>query len=249
MGFLSNLYILKGVIYLILSPKLSRILECCPEGVIKIFGKWFLNHLINKYAKVHLTGAENLKNKDGAVIFICNHLSNSDSLVLCRALKQWEPTFVAGVKLNADPVTHLGMITMKNTPIVPNSADKAGISRIINLLKSGENILIFPEGTRSRKKSLIKAKPGLSLFAKMSKAKLVPIGMYGTEKLLPIGEDGNMSGETFHHADVYLNIGKPFEIAKRNREEDRKEYEERATDEAMKKIAELLPEEYRGVYK
>lgn len=237
------------MIYLILSPKLSRIIEHCPSKIVEIFAKNFLNHLINKYANVHLSGVDNLKDIEGAVIFICNHLSNSDGLVLAKALKKWDPTFVAGVKLNGETVTHLGMVAVKNTPIVPNSADKAGIGRVIKILKENGNVLIFPEGTRSRKRCLIKAKPGLSLFAKMSGAKLVPIGMYGTENLLPIGEDGSMANETFHKADVYLNIGKPFEIAKRTREENRKDYEERATDEAMRKIAELLPEEYRGVYK
>jgi 1-acyl-sn-glycerol-3-phosphate acyltransferase len=83
----------------------------------------------------------------------------------------------------------------------------------------------------------------------MSNAKLVPIGMCGTENLLPINDEGDMRSETFHHADVYVNIGKPFDIAKKGKDEDRKVYEERATDEAMRKIAELLPEEYRGVYK
>lgn len=233
---------------MIISPRFVKIIECCPQGVVRAFSTWFLNHLNNKYAKIHVTGEENLADKDGAVIFICNHLSNSDAIVLWRVLKKWDPTFVAGVKLNENPVTYLGMVAVKVTVIIPNSADKPGMAKVVKLLKGGESVLMFPEGTRSRKKALIKALPGISLFARMSKAKIVPIGIYGTEKLLPISEDGEMGSETFHHEDVYVNIGKPFEIAVRNEDEDRKVYEERATEEAMKKIAELLPEEYRGVY-
>lgn len=80
-------------------------------------------------------------------------------------------------------------------------------------------------------------------------APIVPIGLYGTEKLLPINIEGNMDAETFHYGDVYVNIGKQFELPKRAEGQDRKEYDNFVTEYMMKKIAELLPEKYRGVYK
>lgn len=45
--------------------------------------------------------------------------------------------------------------------------------------------MIFPEGTRSRVGSLIEAKKGILLIARMTGVPIVPIGLYGTEKLLP----------------------------------------------------------------
>lgn len=234
---------------MIISPKILTFLELLPTGILRIFAVKFLSGLMDKYAEINVSGAENLEGEEGPFLFIGNHLSNSDGIILWKVMKKWDPTFVAGVKLKKDALTYLGTIAVKNTPIVPNTADKAGISNIIKLIKSGENIVMFPEGTRSRVGSMIKARKGLNLIAKLSKAKLVPIGMYGSEKLLPVGKDADMNKETFHKAKVYVKIGKPFEMAKRNKGEDKKEYEERAADEAMGKIAELLPEEYRGVYK
>ena len=58
-----------------------------------------------------------------------------------------------------------------------------------------------------------------------------------------------MSGETFNNATVHINIGKQFEFPKRLKEQDKEEYEKFAIDYVMKKIAELLPEKYRGIYK
>lgn len=234
---------------MIISPKVLGIIELLPTKVVRIFAIRFLSHLIDKYAKIHVSGIENLDGVEGPIIFIGNHLSNSDGIILWKVMKKWDPTFVAGAKLKGDALTYLGTIAVKNTTIIPNTADKEGLSNIIKLLKSGENILMFPEGTRSRVGSMIKAKRGLNLIAKLSKAKIVPIGMYGPEKLLPVGKTSDMNNETFNKADVHIKIGKPFYLEKRNKEEDRKEYEERSTDAAMKRIAELLPEEYRGVYK
>ncbi|WP_010238141.1 lysophospholipid acyltransferase family protein [Clostridium arbusti] len=234
---------------MIISPKVLGIIELLPTSVVRIFAIKFLSHLIDKYAKLHVSGMENLEGIDGPILFIGNHLSNSDGIILWKVMKKWDPTFVAGAKLKGDALTYLGTIAVKNTTIIPNTADKEGISNIIKLLKSGENILMFPEGTRSRVGEMIKAKRGLNLIAKLSKAKIVPIGMYGPEKLLPIGKTSDMNNETFHKADIHIKIGKPFYLEKRNKDEERKEYEERTTDSAMKKIAELLPEEYRGVYK
>lgn len=55
--------------------------------------------------------------------------------------------------------------------------------------------------------------------------------------------------ETFNYADVHIIIGKQFEFPKREKEPDKKNYEDSATKYIMGKIAELLPENYRGVYK
>lgn len=181
-------------------------------------------------------------------MFIGNHLSNSDGLVLNKVLKDYDVTFVAGVKLKGDAITNLGTYCVKTTEIKPNTADKDGIYRVIDILKSNHNILMFPEGTRSRTGAMIEAKRGPLFIAKLSKAIIVPVGICGSEKLLPINKEGNMSNENFHHAKVEVNIGKPFYFDKRMKEESKKDYEKRALDNAMYKIAELIPENYRGVY-
>ena len=39
---------------------------------------------------------------------------------------------------------------IKNVGIKPNSADKEAITKMVKLVRGGENLMIFPEGTRSR---------------------------------------------------------------------------------------------------
>ncbi len=227
----------------------AKVINILPDKFVTYVSKKIINKYLKKYANINIQGSENLKAIKIPTIFICNHLSNSDGLVLDKALKEIKPTFVAGIKLSNNAITSIGVNVIKTTSIKPNTADKDGLKKIVRLVKQGESLLIFPEGTRSRVGSLIEAKKGILLIARMTGAPIVPIGLYGTEKLLPINKEGDMSAETFDYADVYINIGKQFEFPKRAKEQDKKEYEDFATKYLMKKISELLPEKYRGVYK
>lgn len=232
-----------------ISTTTAKIINILPNKFVIYVSRKIINNYLKKYATINIQGSENLKGIKIPTIFICNHLSNSDGLVLDKALKEIEPTFVAGVKLSNNAVTSIGINVIKTTNIKPNVADKEGLKEIIKLVKQGESLVIFPEGTRSRVGSLIAAKKGILLIARMTEAPIVPIGLYGTEKLLPVNKEEDMSAETFNYADVHINIGKQFEFPKRAKEQDKKEYENFATTYIMKKIAELLPESYRGVYK
>ncbi|QUI24754.1 1-acyl-sn-glycerol-3-phosphate acyltransferase [Vallitalea pronyensis] len=232
-----------------ISTTTAKIIHILPKRLVTCISKKVIDNYLKKYATIHVAGSENLEHIKTPTIFICNHLSNADGLVLDKTLKAIDPTFVTGVKLSNNAVTSIGVHMVKTTNIIPNTADNNGLKKIIKLVKQGESLLIFPEGTRSRVGRLIEAKKGIILIARMTGAPIIPIGLYGTENLLPIHKEGNMSAETFYHADVHINIGKQFEFPKRSKEQSKKEYEDDATTYMMKKIAELLPEHYRGVYK
>ena len=233
----------------VLSHRFVHLIQYLPKGMVVFISKNIAGRYINKYANIELTGKENLQSIQKPIIFICNHLSNSDGLILNKVLKKQDLTFVAGVKLTNDPVTNLGMNIVKTIRIKPNSADKDALTKVIKTIKEGNNVIIFPEGTRSRTGNMIEGKKGVLLIAKITKAIIIPIGLSGTEKLLPINEKGNMSSENFNYAEVKVNIGKPVHLVEKDPEEDRHLYDDRALKDLMRNIALLLPEEQRGVYK
>ncbi|MDU6877138.1 lysophospholipid acyltransferase family protein [Clostridium tepidum] len=230
-----------------ISPRMTRIIGYMPKGLLKFLSQKILDNYINKYANLTINGKENLKNIKKPIIFISNHLSNSDALIINKVLKDEDITFIAGVKLKDNSLTKLGLEITKTIPIKPNTADKEAIYNIVKTLKAGNNILIFPEGTRSRTAKLIKPKKGVILIQKLSKATIVPLGISGTENLLPIN-DKDMALERFQSADVTVNIGKALEIPKKNKEESKHEYEDRIMNYFMSEIAKLIPKEYRGIY-
>jgi 1-acyl-sn-glycerol-3-phosphate acyltransferase len=231
-----------------ISPGMSKFIGYLPKGLIQFLANKILYGYIDKYANIEVVGRENLVNVKKPILFICNHLSNSDALILNRVFKDQDLTFVAGVKLSDNVLTNLGMNITKTINIKPNTADKDAISKIVNCLRAGNNMIIFPEGTRSRTGGMNEAKKGIVLIQRLSKANVIPVAIWGSEKLLPIN-DKDMAQEEFHYADVHLSIGKCIEVEPRSKEEDRHEYEERTMAFYMKSIAKLLPEEYRGVNK
>ena len=233
-----------------LSPITIAIIKRLPEGlVIKVAQKIVANYM-KKYANIKVNGIEKIDRVKRPRVFVCNHLSNSDGLVLSKILKEKsDPYFIAGVKLSDDPITKLGIRIVKNIPIKPSSADKEAITNVVKALKGGEDVLIFPEGTRSRTGGLIEGKKGILLFARMAKAEIIPIGMSGTDKLLPISKEGDMGAEKWQSAKITINIGEKIEFPEKEKNEDKHKYEDKCMDILMRSIANLLPEEYRGIYK
>ncbi|MGH4126203.1 MAG: lysophospholipid acyltransferase family protein [Clostridium sp.] len=230
-----------------ISPIVLKIIDFLPDKVVSFIANKLIDSYINKYANIKTCGMEKIVKVKSPIIFICNHLSNADGIIMNRLLKDNNVTFVAGVKLTDNKLTKLGFHVAKTINIKPNSADKEAISKIINTLKQGNNIMIFPEGTRSRSGQMAEAKKGLLLMAKLSKATIVPMGIWGTEKLLPINEN-NMASEKFNYADVNINVGESIMLPSKKADEDKNQYHDRAMREIMCGIAVLLPEQYRGVY-
>lgn len=232
-----------------ISPKLAKLISYLPDSIVRKISKKILKKYLDEYADIKVEGLENLEGIKKPILFISNHLSNADALIIDDVLNEHDITFVAGIKLSKNPLTNLGIKITKTITIKPNTADKEAISNIIKTLKSGNNVLIFPEGTRSRCGSLIEGKKGVVLIQKLSKATVVPISLTGTEKLLPINEK-DMGAEKFNYSHINIRIGKPLEnIPSREKGEKKHDYEEKVLDFFMKSIAKLLPEEYQGVYK
>ena len=233
-----------------LSPFIVKVIGALPESLVAKIAKMVVNNYIKKYANITVNGIEKIDDVKKPRIFVCNHLSNSDGLVLNKILKgKYDPYFIAGVKLDNDSTTRLGAMLVKKIEIKPNSPDKDSITKIVKAIKEGNNILIFPEGTRSRTGAMIEGKKGILLFARLTKAKIIPIGMSGTDILLPVNTSGDMGAETWNKSDVVVKFGDPVELPKKEEGENKHDYDDRCMYTLMKSIADLLPEKYRGVYK
>ncbi|HEY5563271.1 MAG TPA: lysophospholipid acyltransferase family protein [Clostridiaceae bacterium] len=232
-----------------INPRLAKYLNKLPKGFLRFVIEKITDGILKKYVTMHVEGKENLDLVKGPVIYVCNHLSNTDGLLMHKFLKGRDVTFVTGIKLFENKTTELIMIVAKKIPLKPNSADKGAITKIVKTIKAGGSVFIYPEGTRSRTASLNEAKKGISLIVKLANVPIIPIGMTGSEILMPINDNADMAAESFHKADININVGKPFNLPEKNEGESKSDYDCRAVEFVMRNIASLLPVSYRGVYK
>lgn len=123
----------------------ANILVRLPDSIFKPIAGKLIGGCLNKYADLNVYGLDKIKKEEGPFIFIGNHLSNADGLVLDKVLqKEYDPYFIAGVKLNDEALTNIGTRLVKNIKIKPNSADRESLSKIVKAVKGGENISYFP---------------------------------------------------------------------------------------------------------
>lgn len=179
----------------------SRREQCYDNGVWVPLGKvrnWFVyvaafvvRPVIKLVFRYRVHGAENIpKAGEGPVIFACNHVSYADPIVLWCLLYSYSGgcRFLARSSL-FKPVLGGLIARVGAIPIDPESADRKALKRAAAALKRGEQMLIFPEGTRMNKpEKVYTPHAGVVLIAQMGKAKIVPVGISGTERIMPYGK-------------------------------------------------------------
>ena len=107
-------------------------------------------------------------------------------------------------------------------------------------VRRGEPLLVFAEGTRSRTCGMQQTLAGVARYLEWPGTQVLPVGLTGTEVMFPIGE------EALHDVPIVARIGAPIDAAglRARHGGDRRAI----MDDIGRSIAELLPEEYQGVY-
>jgi 1-acyl-sn-glycerol-3-phosphate acyltransferase len=225
---------------------LFALLSALPRGSRRTLVRWLMEALWERYAQLEVSGLEHIP--EGPCLFVCNHLSNADGFTLHRVLRPRRVFFLAGVKLQGTVVTRLGAEVVDTISIRPNSPDVEALRRAVAVLRAGHSVLIFPEGGRSRTGALLQAKQGAALVARRAGVPVVPVAVTGTERLLPIDER-DMGRERVRRARLTVRVGRSFRVGELEAELAQAEESRQAlADAIMRRVAELLPPEYRGFY-
>ncbi len=179
---------------------------------------------------LRMTGREHLPRK-GPAILAMNHQSFLDP-PLAGSLVPGDIFFLARRNLMKPPLLHWLLPRLNVIPVDLDGQDRTALKQVLRLLKQGERILLFPEGTRSKDGSLLPGKPGLGLIAAKSGAPIIPMRISGANKALP------RSGGRLRLCPVLVAVGEPLQIEEIAGEADRDRYQ-RISDRIMEAIAAL----------
>jgi 1-acyl-sn-glycerol-3-phosphate acyltransferase len=138
--------------------------------------------------KVRVVGLENVP-EGQSCIFLSNHVSNLDPPILLPSLPGMSSVFLKK-SLMKIPLLGTAMRMGKFVPVSRgHSKEEAqkSVEAAAEALRSGLNIFIFPEGTRSKDGKLLPFKKGAFFLAAETGAPMVPIVIRGTAQMMRKG--------------------------------------------------------------
>jgi 1-acyl-sn-glycerol-3-phosphate acyltransferase len=98
-------------------------------------------------------------------------------------------------------------------PVDQEGVAKEGMKAVLELLKAGEGVLVFPEGERTWTGPMQALKPGILLVLKKFPVPMVPVGIAGAFEAFPRTQKLPRLSPPFlppTGADLAVSIGKPI---------------------------------------
>jgi len=195
--------------------------------------------------RMRIEGIEHVP-RDGGVLIISNHLHNADPLLIAIACPR-PVHFMAKRELMTVPIIGR-IIRMGGTfPIDRGRADRVAIRRAEATVDQGIALGMFPEGTRSRSRQIERALPGAGMIALRGNAPIVPVAVTGSERLPFNGsKGGGRAARRLSQSGVRIVFGEPFRLP--SHIDGKRTRADQAVELAMRRVAGMLPDVYRGIY-
>lgn len=223
----------------VVNPSITRLSQLSTSRkLLRRVVHWISRLMVFLFTRCQITGLENLP-AEGPALIVTNHLGDADLIVGFA----FTPTIV-------EPFAKIELFEM---PIVGSFLDAYGVIwvhrgqpdrkalRTVREAMQGKRIVgIAPEGRESLTGSLEEGTEGAAYIALSNDVPVIPITFTGTENKRLCN---NM--KRLRKTDVTVTIGPSFRL---ERYEDRRLSLKNGTQQIMKTLAKLLPDEYRGYY-
>jgi len=202
------------------------------HGLVRLVSRLILKCLTH----VEVQGLEHVP--QGSFVGVTNHLSSFDPLLVLATMPIRPFTIFAAIEHRYDFISGWALDRLGSIWIHRGEPSREALRIALNELSLGTVFGIAPEGTRSKTGKLLKGKTGAAYLATRARVPILPAAIWGTEQI-------KRDLRRFKRCTVHLRVGAPFRLPEGRADSARlEEY----TDVLMRKIAAMLPPEYRGEY-
>ena len=180
--------------------------------------------------------------REGPLIVVANHISNADPPLVVGWLT---PLLGRQMHILAKQALFVGPIgwflrSQGVTPVRSGGSDMDAYRAARGVLERGDVLTIFPEGTRSASGMMNEPKPGVAMLATRLQVPILPVGISGSDYFL-----GRGKRMPRFRAPIRLHVGRTFTLTLDPALSHRAAMKA-ASDELMRRIAELIDERHRG---
>jgi 1-acyl-sn-glycerol-3-phosphate acyltransferase len=197
-------------------------------------------------AMVHpkVEGREWVRELERPVIFAANHSSHADTSLILHALTDSarERTVVAAAAdywFKRPLLGNIVSLFLNTFPFSRTGGAQAQLHSSSQLLKSGWNLVLFPEGSRSTDGRIQEFKPGVGFLAKETGTPVVPMHIRGAFQVMPRHQAVPLPGP------IRVRIGKPMAPGK---SEGTREFTARVETAVRELSAEAKNPEIQGTW-
>lgn len=148
--------------------------------------KWsVVSPLLNTYFRGRVYGAQNVPQK-GAFVLVSNHASYFDPPILSCAVRR-PVAYMAKEELFRIPILKQSIELYGAYPVKRGASDRTALQAALKVLQQGWVAGIFLQGTRTPDGRITHPKLGAALIAAKAGVPLLPVSLWGTEKILRKG--------------------------------------------------------------
>jgi 1-acyl-sn-glycerol-3-phosphate acyltransferase len=144
--------------------------------------------LFSHWHRVDFVGRQNVPPRGQGFFLLSNHVSMAEAPVVAAEL--WPRPFWFPSKAEFYPNWFVGLFFLSITgthafPVRRGERDSDAIGLMEELLRRGDSVLLFPEGTRSRDGRLLPGKKGVGMIVHQARPQVLPVYVRGFEEIWP----------------------------------------------------------------
>jgi 1-acyl-sn-glycerol-3-phosphate acyltransferase len=204
---------------------------------------WLINFIIRVYTRITCRiDAPDLQKvpMQGPLIAISNHTGQIEVPLIFAHLQPRRLTGWAKIESWDNKFLNWVFNIWGMIPVRRGEADMHALKAAIRALEKGYIFGIAPEGTRNYNGILKRGLPGVVTLALHTDTPVIPIAHWG-------GENFMKNLKRLKRTDYHIRVGQPFRVETQGIKVTG-EIRQQIVDEMMYRLANLLPEEYRGEY-